>query len=253
MVFSRRVYRRHPRKKESALDRRLDDLKCGVELDWEALAAELREAFDVPAIHPRTEAFIRGWIDTARLGGALRLDGPILALERRAGIAAMFLGGADGSAGVDAGDRPFPGLHFLTTATGEYGFQMLASGRVWVAHHDDWSASYPFDTDVASIHAAATSRVGALVYSADDLFRLQVELYEVGFRAPRPFVWELMDLKEREVFRHAWRTAAAKSTADDGLEAGERAARWLGQARVDRVVVFEEERRLEIAQEQLRG
>jgi hypothetical protein len=251
VVFSRRVHRRHPRKNESALDRRLDDLKGGVELDWEALAAELREAFGVAAIHPRAEAFIRGWIDTARLGGALRLDGPILAMERRAGIAAMFLGGADG-AGVDAGDRPFPGLHFMTTATGEYGYQMLASGRVWVAHHDDWSELFAADADVATIHAAA-ARLGALIYSADDLFRLQVELYEVGFRAPRPFVWELMSLKERDVFRHAWRTAAAKSTADDDLEAGERAARWLGQARVDRIVVFEEDRRLEIAQEQLRG
>ena len=92
MVFSRRVHRRSPKK--SALDRRLDELKGGAALDWDGLAAELREAFGVAAIHPRAEAFIRAWIDTARLGGALRLDGPILAIERRAGIAGMFLGGA---------------------------------------------------------------------------------------------------------------------------------------------------------------
>lgn len=251
MVFSRRVHRRSPKK--SALDRRLDELKGGAALDWDGLAAELREAFGVAAIHPRAEAFIRAWIDTARLGGALRLDGPILAIERRAGIAGMFLGGADGGAGVDAGDRPFPGLHFLTTATGEYGYLMLASGRVWVAHHDDWSERFVADADVATIHAAATAHLGTLVYSAEDLFRLQVELYEVGFREPRSFVWEAMSLIERDVFRHAWRLAAAKSTADDDLEVGERAARWLAQARVDRIVVFEEDRRLEIAQAQLRG
>ncbi|MEZ4383957.1 MAG: hypothetical protein R3A79_21675 [Nannocystaceae bacterium] len=249
MVFSRRVHRRSPPK--SALDRHLDALKGGAELDWEALAAELRAAYGVAAIHPRAASFIRGWIDTARLGGALRLDGPILGMERRAGVGAMFLGGVE--MGEAEGDRPFPGLRFMTTASGEYGYQMLASGRVWVAHHDDWAELFAADTDIAALHAAASDRLGALVYSATDLFRLQVELYEVGFREPRPFVWEAMSMKERAVFLHAWRVAAAKAAGADDLEASERAARWLAQARADRIVVFEADRGLEIAQSQLRG